>query len=109
MARTIIPNTASKSHGTLLAAAAAADVSNGNYIQNDGSTRLHAKNTNGASTARTVTIAIPATVDGQSVTSITQAIAAGATWVFGPFPVSVYGTQVSVNGDNAELFFHTVQ
>lgn len=109
MARTLIPNTVAKSHGTLLATPAAADVANGNYIQNDGTVRLHAKNTNAASTNRTVTIAIPTTVDSQSVTSITQAIAPGATWVFGPFPVSIYGTQLAVNGDNAELLFHSVQ
>lgn len=109
MARTLIPNTVAKTHGTLLATPIAADTTNGNYVQNDGTARLHAKNTNAASTSRTVTIAIPATVDGQGVTSITQAIAPGATWVFGPFPVGTYGSQVAVNGDNAELLFHTVQ
>lgn len=93
----------STSHGVVTATPVTGDTVNNHYMQNSGKEKFHAKNTNASATARTVTILVAKTIDGQAVTSVTQAIPAGATWVFGPFPVDVYGTQVLVNVDHAEL------
>jgi len=109
MARGAIPITVSTTKGTVLATPVAGDPVNFHYLQNDGTVRVHVKNTNSGSTARTVTIKIAQTVDQQAVTDFTEAIAAGVTQVYGPFPVAIYGTQVNINVDNAELTLVAVQ
>lgn len=79
------------------------DVPNGNSIINTGNMWIEIKNTNAASTARTVTIALSGSYDGQSVTPKTQSIAAGKTWIKGPWPPGIYGGQLLINGDHLEL------
>lgn len=62
--------------------------SDGNSFPNDGKTWIHLRNTNAAVT---VTVQIPVTVDGQSVSGRTVVV--GATTgekVIGPFPVEKY-------------------
>lgn len=56
---------------------------------NDGRTFLHVKNTNGA--ARTVTLVVSKTVDGQTVTNPTVTIPADTgDKIIGPFPKGYY-------------------
>jgi hypothetical protein len=101
MPRTAIAVAVSTSKGVKVATPAASDTVNGNYLANSGIETFVAKNT-GAS-ARNVTIGFSATVDGQGVTSYVRSIPAGEEWEFGPFPVTMYGTQVAVDGAHAEV------
>jgi hypothetical protein len=79
------------------------DTVNGHTLPNDGRTWLEVRNSNGAATARTVTIRLSQTVDGQTVTSRTKSIPAGTTHKVGPFPAGQYGDNLLVDVDNAEL------
>lgn len=79
------------------------DVANGHQVQNDERVFIQVRNSNGASTARTVTFETPGTVDQQAVADRTSSIAAGVTKLFGPFPVSQYGDTLLIDVDNAEL------
>jgi len=103
MARTAIPVTTPSTSGVVLAAEQDGDPVNNHYLPNSGRERLLVRNSNGASTARTVTIRFNKTVDGQTVTNRAVSIAAGNTRVFGPFDTENYGTQVLIDVDNAEL------
>jgi hypothetical protein len=109
MARVQVPVTVSTRDGVALPAETTGDPVNNHYVQNSGKTKVHVHNTNGASTARTVTIHVARTVDGQSVTSKTKSIPAGETDVFGPFPQDDYGTQLLIDVDNAELKLRAVE
>ncbi len=96
-----IPQVTSTSKGVLLPAEQDGDTVNGHYLQNSGREKFIARNS-GAS-ARNVTIAFNTTVDGQGVTAYVKSIPAGEAHVFGPFPTSIYGTQVGVTVAHAEV------
>lgn len=87
--------------GTVLPAATAMDVANGNYINNSGKTMFTAFNGGGAPYNLTTTLRT--TVDGQTPPARVTAIAASATVLFGPFPTDIYGTQLWIDGANAAL------
>lgn len=108
MARSAIPTVASTTKGVILPAELTGDATNFHYLQNSGKEKVHIRNANGAATARSVTILFNVTVDSQAVTSYVKSIAAGDTQVFGPFPVEVYGYQVLINVDNADLKLRAV-
>ena len=103
MARTSLPHTNISRAGVAPGAEVNGDVANGHTTVNDGRVLILARNSNGASTARTITFRLPGTVDGQSVTSRAVSIPAGASRYFGPFPTSVYPGKVEIDVDNAEL------
>lgn len=87
----------------------AADTVNFNSFSNDGNTIVIATNSDGAVT-RNVTVPVPGTVDGsQAVTSRAYAIPFGVAWIIGPFPTSIYGTNVEIRGDNTALKFNVVR
>lgn len=109
MARALIPTAVATTAGTVLPNEQDGDPVNNHYLQNSGKTKLLVRNSNGAATARTVTLRLYRTVDGQSITSKTKSIAAGATAVFGPFDQTDYGTQVLVDVDNAELKLRAIE
>ncbi|PWG13902.1 hypothetical protein DF268_08515 [Streptomyces sp. V2] len=109
MPRTALTPVQATRAGTVLPAAVAGDVANGNSVANDGRVVLVVKNTNASSTARTVTFAFTKTVDGQAVTARAETIPAGETQVFGPFPPTDYGTSLAVNADNAELTVQVIR
>jgi len=69
-------------------------VSASDTFENDGSTFLLVKNGSGGSL--TVTFTITETVDGQSVTDRTLAVADGEIYLAGPFPKGQYNDS---NGD----------
>lgn len=108
MSRSAIPVTSSSRAGVALPAETSGDASNNHTVQNDGHTIVLARNSNGGSTARTVTVHVSKTVDGQAVASRATSIAAAATAVIGPWPTSEYGTSVLLDVDNAELKLRAV-
>ncbi len=101
MPRVAVPTTTSTSKGALLAAEANGDATNNHYLQNSGRERFIARNSGAG--ARTVTLLFNKTVEGQAITSYVKSIPAGESWVFGPFDVENYGTQVSINVEHAEV------
>ena len=103
MARTTITPTAITRTGVAPPAETTPDVAQGNAIPNSGALYLLLRNSNGASTARNLTVAFANTVDGQTVPPKSYAVAAGASLYVGPFPISTYGQTLNVNADNAEL------
>jgi hypothetical protein len=64
---------------------------------------LEVRNSNGAATARTVTFLLAGAVDGQSVTPRTKELAAGETWMLGPWPANMYSGQLLIDVDHADL------
>ncbi|MEU3452179.1 hypothetical protein ABZ671_00850 [Micromonospora sp. NPDC006766] len=109
MARTIVPVVDARKAGVAMAAEAAADVANGNFIPNDGKTLLIARNGNSGSTARTVSIVVTGAIDGFTAAPRTVSIPAGETWVLGPYEVVNYSGTLQLNGDHAELKFQAVR
>lgn len=107
MARTPIAVTNSSKAGTLLPAATAADVSNGNSIAVDDKTMIIVANT--GVTSRTVTITPSVTVDGLAVADRTITLASGVSRLLGPYPASTYGTTLLITGSHAELTFRPVR
>lgn len=103
MPRVAVPVNTITRTGIAPAAEVNGDATNNHQIDNDGKTFLLVRNANGASTARTVTVRVSQTVDGQAVTSRTKSVAAGTSAYMGPFPTSQYGSPLLVDVDNAEL------
>ena len=106
MARGLIPTTIADRDGTVLPAETVGDATNFHYVQNTGKTKVIVRNT--GATPRILTILVYRTVAGQPVTSITKSIAAGASEVFGPYPVNDFGTQLLLNPAHAELVFRAI-
>ena len=109
MPRVVVTPVVSDRDGEALTAEVNGDPVNNHYVTNTGKTKLLIRNANGAATARTVTIRLFRTVDGQSITSKTKAIPAGETHIFGPYPVNDYGTQLLIDVDNAELKLRAIE
>lgn len=110
MARTALTATQASRAGTTLPAATAGDATNGNSVQNDGRVILIAKNTNGTSTARTITFQTSrSVVDDLTKPTRQESIAAGETQVFGPFPPTDYGTTLAFDVSNAEITINVVR
>lgn len=109
MARTTISAVTATRAGTVLPAAVAGDATNGNAIANDGRVVLIAKNTNGASTARTITFQTARTIDGLTNPTRQESIPAGETQVLGPFPPTDYGTTLNFDVSNAEVTLQAIR
>jgi hypothetical protein len=105
--RTAITATQASRAGTVLPAATAGDVTNGNSSPNDGRVVLVVKNT-GAST-RNITFTTVRSIDGLTAPVRSEAIPAGETHVFGPFDPNDYGTTLAYNADNAELTVNVIR
>lgn len=103
MPRVAVPLTSIARAGVAPATPTTGDATNNHTIPNDGAVFLLAKNTNGASTARTLTVHIAKTVDGQAATSRTYSLAAGASLYLGRWPASEYGSDLLVDVSHAEL------
>lgn len=108
MPRTALTAVQATRAGTTLPAATAGDAVNGNQIGNDGRLILIVKNTNAASTARTVTFQTTVSVDGLTAPVRSETLPAGETQVLGPFPPNDYGTTLAINVDNAELTIQAI-
>lgn len=109
MPRTNLAAVQASRAGTVLPAAVAGDVTNGNSTANDGRIILIAKNTNGTSTARTLTFQTVRSVDGLTNPTRQESIPAGETQVFGPFDPNDYGTTLAYDVSNAEVTLQAIR
>ncbi|WP_217235454.1 hypothetical protein [Streptomyces sp. AC555_RSS877] len=107
MPRTAIAATQASRAGTVLPAATAGDVTNGNSVTNDGRVVLVVKNTGASS--RTITFQTARTVDGLTAPVRSESIPAGETQIFGPFSPNDYGDTLGFNVDNAELTVNVIR
>lgn len=99
----VVPVTSITRAGVAPATPTAGDATNGHTVANDGNVFILAKNTNGASTARTITFAFSKHVDGQTVSPVTHSLAAGASLYLGPFSTPDYGADLAITVSHAEL------
>lgn len=103
MARTALPVNTITRTGITPASETAGDATNGMTMVNNGRTVLLTHNTNGGSTAHTLTISLTGAVDGQGIVPRTWSIAASASKYIGPFPADSYGGTMKIDVDNSEL------
>lgn len=103
MPRLTLPVTTITRSGVAPAAETNGDPANNHQVPNDGRTVLLVRNSNGAATARTLTVVIQGAIDGFAPAPRTYSIAAGASRYIGPFDPAIYGSLMQVNVDNAEL------
>lgn len=103
MSRTAITVTPITRAGVAPPSEATGDVAQGNTVPNDGNTFLLVRNSNGASTARVLTIRLSGGADGQSIVPRTVSIPAAASRYIGPFDTASYGTDLLLDPDHAEL------
>ncbi|MFF9279531.1 hypothetical protein [Streptomyces griseosporeus] len=102
MPRTPIPVTQITRAGVAAPTETNGDPANNHTVQNNGRVVLLVRNS-GSTTARTVTLRLPGSVDGQSVTPRTVSVPQSASRYIGPFPTDSYGSTLQVDVDNAEL------
>ncbi|MFF9043331.1 hypothetical protein [Streptomyces parvulus] len=102
MPRTAVPVTTITRAGVAPPTETNGDATNQHVISNNGKVVLLARNA-GSTVARTVTLRVRSTVDGQPVTPRTVSVPQSASRWIGPFPIDQYGTQLQVDVDNAEL------
>jgi hypothetical protein len=107
MPRTALAATQASRAGTVLPAATAGDVTNGNSVTNDGRVVLIVKNTGASS--RTITFQTARTVDGLTAPTRVETIPAGETQVFGPFSPNDYGDTLAFDVSNAELTINVIR
>lgn len=103
MARAALTVTPISKTGIAPTAETTGDATNNHSVANDGRTFLLVRNSNGAATARILTIRLSGSVDGQAITSRTYSIAAGASLYVGPFNTTNYGTTMLVDVAHADL------
>jgi hypothetical protein len=104
MARAALTVNAITKAGLVVPAETNGDPTNGHLLPNNGvTTFLLVRNANGASTARTLTVRLQGSVDGQAITPRTYSIPAAASRYIGPFDTTRYGSSVAIDVDNAEL------
>jgi hypothetical protein len=87
--------------GIVPATEAAGDNTNGNVFPNNGAIWLEV--TNGGGSAGTITVAYASKVDGQTVPAKSYSLAASAKRRIGPFPVTLFGTNVVVTPSAATI------
>lgn len=77
------------------------DTTNGHVVANSGRTIITVRNAD--TNPHSVTFVTPGTVDGQAVGDRTVSIPASTSMDFGGFPTSVYGSQMAITVDSAQL------
>lgn len=107
MPRSVLSATQTTRAGTQLPAGTAGDVVNGQQVPNSGNTLVMVKN--GGASPYVATIHIRQTVEGKDVPEMTKTLAAGETWVFGPYPRDKYGDDLWLNSDNAALLWNVIE
>jgi hypothetical protein len=78
-------------------------VADGHYVTNETGMWIEVRNSNVSATARTVSFRLSGGADGQSIVPKTKVIAAGKTFALGPWPSNMYGGQLLIDVDHAEL------
>jgi hypothetical protein len=102
MPKTILPVTRPSRDGVASPTDQAGDPTNGHVVTNSGKTIITVHNAD-ASNPHNVTFVTPGTVDGLAVGDRLVAIAASASRDFGDFPTNVYGSQMAITVDSAQL------
>lgn len=103
MPRVSVPVNALTTSGIAPAAEVNGDPVNNHAVANDGRTFVLVRNSNGAATARTLTIVVQGAVEGQGITPKTVSVPAAASRYLGPFNTTNFGSELQLNVDNAEL------
>lgn len=99
MARVNVPVTVISRSGVAPPAQTNADSANGHYISlNDGTVWIEIVSSDAG--AQTVAFKLPGLVDGQALADKVVSVAAGATAIAGPFPISSY------NQSDGSLWFN---
>src|SRR5690349_4664641 len=101
MARTVLPVTQAVRGGVASPTEQAGDPTNGHVVTNSGRTILTVRNADTSS--HQVTFETPGTVDGQAIADRVVTVAASSSQDFGDLPTSVYGTQLKIDVDSAQL------
>jgi hypothetical protein len=99
-----IPVTTITRAATAAPAEVVGDSVNDHSVANDGKMWLTIRN-NGSTVTRTATALFAQGVDGEAPGGKPMPVPLSATRHFGPFPVSLYGSTLNVDADNAELRF----
>lgn len=101
MPRTALTATIPSRDGTTPPAVVAADLVNGNVVDNSQSYSLFLEVANPGASAATITFITPSAVDGLAIADHAVSIAAGATQVFGGFVTSVFGSSLEFTASAA--------
>lgn len=101
MARTVLPVVQAARNGVTSPTEQAGDTTNGHVVTNSGRTIVTVRNAD--TSAHSVTFVTPGTVDGQAVGDRTASVPASTSMDFGDFPTSVYGSQMAITVDSAQL------
>lgn len=101
MARTVLPVTRPARGGVASPTEQAGDPTNGHIVANSGKTLITIRNAD--TSDHQATIVTPGTVDGQAIADRQVTITAGASVDFGGFQPSIYGSQLSIDVDSAQL------
>lgn len=107
MPRVAVPVTQSSRAGTVLPAATTGDATNNHSVANDGRVILLVENTGASS--RNITFYTTVSVDGLTAPTRVEAVPAGETQLFGPFPVNDYGSTLNVDVAHAELVLNAIR
>src|SRR5882757_1801609 len=102
MPRTVLPVTVVARGGVTPPVEQAGDVANNHVVANTGRTILTVRNAD-ASNPHSVTFVVVPTVDGLAVTNRIVSIPISSSVDFGRFQTDVYGSQMGVNVDSAQL------
>jgi hypothetical protein len=102
MPRTVLPVTTVARGGVTPPVEQAGDSTNNHVLANSGRTILTVRNAD-VSNPHTVTFVVVPTVDGLAVTNRIVSIAAATSQDFGRFQPEVYGSQMGINVDSAQL------
>lgn len=102
MPRTILPVTRPSRDGVASPIEQAGDPTNGHVVANSGKTIITVHNAD-ASNPHQATFVTPGTVDGQAIGDRQISIAASGSRDFGDFPTNVYGSQMAITVDSAQL------
>jgi hypothetical protein len=102
MPRTVVPVTALARTGVAAPTEQNGDITNGHVVANSGRTEIVVRNADAAG-AHSVTFVTPGTVDGLAVADRTVSIPISSTVRFGRLPTGVYGSQLGIDVDSAQL------
>lgn len=101
MPRTTLATSIPTRNGIAPPAVTAADLTNGNVVDNSQAYSLSLEVTNPGTAAASITFITPQDVSGLAIADLTVSIAAGATQVFAGFSTSVFGSQLEFTASAA--------
>lgn len=107
MARTAIPVVNIDRSGVIVngtgVSEVTGDAANDHSVVNDGNTFVQVRNVNASPV--NCTFVTQQVIDGQAVADRVESVPATAGKIYGPFPVSIYGTSLEIDVTDANLRF----